>query len=202
MAFAIDQEHLPAVLNSHPMTDDEFAALCSEHPDLFFEMTAEGELIVMPATFSVTGIRNAEIGCQLANWAKQDRRGFVSNSSTGFVLPNGARRSPDAAWTLKSRVQQLDPVEREGFWHLCPDFIIELRSPSDRPRAVREKMQEWIENGAALAWLIEPRERAITIYHPGRDPQKLVGIDSLPGEGPVEGFVLELPDVWDPLRDN
>ncbi len=202
MSFAIDQEHLPAVLTSHPMTDDEFAALCSEHPDLFFEMTAEGELIVMPATFSIPGLRSAEILIQLGTWAKRDRRGLVSDSSTGFVLPNGARRSPDAAWTLKSRVQQLDPVEREGFWHLCPDFIIELRSPSDRPRAVREKMQEWIDNGAALAWLIEPRERAVTIYRPGRDAEKLVGIDSLPGEGPVEGFVLELPDVWDPLRDN
>ena len=202
MAFAIDQEHLPAVLTSHPMTDAEFAALCSEHPDLFFEMTAEGELIIMAATFSIPGLRNTEINRQLANWAIQDRRGVVSDSSTGFVLPNGARRSPDAAWTLKSRVQQLDPAGLEGFWHLCPDFIIELRSPSDRPRAVREKMQEWIENGAALAWLIEPRERAITIYRPGCDPQKLVGIDSLPSDGPVEGFVLELPYVWDPLRDN
>ena len=202
MAFAIDQEHLPAVLTSHPMTDDEFAALCSEHPDLFFEMTAEGELIIMAATFSIAGLRNAEIGAQLRNWAKRDRRGLVSDSSTGFVLPNGARRSPDAAWMLKSRVQQMNPAEREGFWHLCPDFVIELRSPSDRPRAIREKMQEWIANGAALAWLIEPAERAITIYRPGRDPEKLVEIDSLPGEGPVQGFVLELPDIWDPLRDN
>ena len=202
MAFAIDQEHLPAVLTSHPMTDDEFAALCSEHPDLFFEMTAEGELIIMAATFSIPGLRNAEIGAQLRNWAKRDRRGLVSDSSTGFVLPNGARRSPDAAWMLKSRVQQMNPAEREGFWHLCPDFVIELRSPSDRPRVIREKMQEWIANGAALAWLIEPAERAITIYRPGRDPEKLVEIDSLPGEGPVQGFVLELPDIWDPLRDN
>ncbi len=202
MAFAIDQEHLPAVLTSHPMTDDEFAALCSEHPDLFFEMTAEGELIIMAATFSIPGLRNAEIGAQLQNWAKRDRRGVVSGSSTGFVLPNGARRSPDAAWTLKSRVQQMNSAEREGFWHLCPDFVVELRSPRDRPRALREKMQEWIASGATLAWLIEPSERAITIYRPGRDPEKLAGLDSLPGEGPVEGFVLELPDVWDPLRDN
>jgi Uma2 family endonuclease len=103
---------------------------------------------------------------------------------------------------LKSRVQQMSPASREGFWHLCPDFIIELRSPSDRPRAIGEKMQEWIANGAALAWLIEPDERAITIYRPGRDPEKLSGIDSLSGEGPVEGFVLDLPDVWDPLQDS
>ncbi len=202
MAFVIDQEHLPAVLNSHPMTDAEFAALCDEHPDLFFEMTAEGELVVMPATFSIPGLRNAEIGGQLRNWAKRDRRGLVSDSSTGFVLPNGARRSPDAAWTLKSRVKQMDPAEREGFWHLCPDVVIELRSPSDRPRAAREKMKEWVANGAALAWLIEPAERAVTIYRPGREPEKLTGIDVLRGEAPVEGFVLELPDVWDPLGGN
>jgi Uma2 family endonuclease len=202
MAFAIDQEHLPAVLTSHPMTDEEFAALCAEHPDLSFEMTAEGELIIMAATFSIPSLRNTEIGRQLANWAVADRRGFVSDSSGGFVLPNGARRSPDAAWMLKSRVQQMSPATREGFWHLCPDFIIELRSPSDRPRAIREKMQEWIENGAALAWLIEPDERAITVYRPGCDPEKLSGIDTLSGEGPVGGFVLDLPDVWDPLRDS
>ena len=156
----------------------------------------------MAATFSIPGLRNAEIGGQLRNWAKRDRCGLVSDSSTGFVLPNGARRSPDAAWTLKSRVLQINPEEREGFWHLCPDFVIELRSPSDRPRAIREKMEEWIANGAALAWLIEPTEHAVTIYRPGRDPEKQMAIDSLPGEGPVEGFILELPDIWDPLRDN
>jgi Uma2 family endonuclease len=126
----------------------------------------------------------------------------VTDSSGGVVLPNGARRSPDAAWTLKSRVQQMNPAEREGFWHLCPDFVIELRSPSDRPRAIREKMEEWIASGAALAWLIEPAERAGTVYRPGRDAGKLVETDSLAGEGPVQGFVLELPDVWDPMRDN
>jgi Uma2 family endonuclease len=200
MAFAIDQEHLPAVLSSNPMTDDEFAALCAEHPDLSFEMSAEGELIVMAATFSIPSLRNAEIGGQLRNWAKSDGRGFVSDSSGGFVLPNGARRSPDAAWTMKTRLQQLDPAGREGFWHLCPDFIIELRLPSDRPRALREKMHEWIANGASLAWLIEPDERAITIYRADREPEKLLGLEALAGEGPVDGFVLQLPDVWDPLR--
>lgn len=201
MAFAIDQEHLPAVLTSHPMTDDEFAALCAEHPDLSIELSAEGELILMAATFSIPSFRNAEICRQLGNWAIRDGRGLASDSSGGFVLPNGARRSPDAAWTLKARAQQLDTIGREGFWHLCPDFVIELRSPSDRPRAIREKMQEWIANGTGLAWLIEPEERAITIYRTGREAEKLVGLNVLAGEGPVEGFVLELPDVWDPLRE-
>ena len=95
MAFVIDQEHLPAILTSHPMTDEQFARLCAEHPELFFEMTADGELIVMPATYSIPGLRNSEIIRQLGNWAMLDKRGVVSDSSTGFVLPNGARRSPE-----------------------------------------------------------------------------------------------------------
>jgi Uma2 family endonuclease len=202
MAFAIDQEHLPAVLTSHPMTDDEFAALCAEHPDLSFEMTADGELIIMAATFSIQSLRNAEIGAQLQAWAKRDQRGLVTDSSGGFVLPNGARRSPDAAWTLKSRIRQMSQLEREGFWHLCPDFVIELRSPSDRAKTIHSKMQEWVANGASLAWLIEPNERAIWIYRPTREPEKLTAISSLPGEGPVEGFVLELRDAWDPLGES
>ncbi len=181
------------------MTDAEFAALCGEHPDLFFEMTAEGELIVMPPTFSIVGLRNTKILSQLDVWATRDGRGVVSDSSTGFVLPNGARRSPDAAWIRKDRVAALSPHEREGFYHLCPEFVIELRSPSDRARTLREKMQEWIDNGAALAWLIEPDAKRVTVFRPGVEPQVLSGANSVPGEGPVEGFTLELGPVWDPF---
>lgn len=201
MAFVIDQEHLPAVLTSHRMTDGEFAQLCAEHPDLSFEMTSEGELIVMPATFSIPGLRNAEISRQLGNWAVEDRRGVVSDSSTGFVLPNGARRSPDAAWTSKQRVRELSPEALDGFWHLCPDFVIELRSPSDRPRAIREKMLEYIANGATLAWLIDPASRSVTIYQPGADPSTVAEADSVDGQGIVAGFVLRLTPVWDPLGE-
>jgi Uma2 family endonuclease len=128
MTFVIDDAFLPATLTAHPVTDEEFAEFCAEHPDLFFEMTAEGEIIVMPPTCSITGARNADISGQPGMWAAQDRRGIVTDSSTGFRLPNGARRSPDAAWTLKSRIAQLDPGSREKFWHLCPGFAIELRS--------------------------------------------------------------------------
>jgi Uma2 family endonuclease len=201
MAFVIDQEHLPAILNSHPMTDEEFARLSAEHPDLFFEMTAEGELIVMTATYSIPGLRNAEINRQLGNWAIEDGRGVVSDSSTGFVLPSGARRSPDAAWTLKSRIAQLDPVSREGFWHLCPDFVIELRSPSDRLKPLREKMKEWIANGAQVAWLIEPAKRCVTIYKPESEPASVYPGDGLAADDPLTGFSLQLAKIWDPLSD-
>ena len=199
MAFAIDLEHLPAVLTCGPMTDEEFAKLSSEHPDLFFEMTSEGELIVMPAAYSIPGLRNSRINLRLGLWADADRRGLVSDSSTGFVLPNGARRSPDAAWTSRERVAQLSPESRESFWRLCPDFVIELSSPSDRPRAVREKMLEWIACGAALAWLIDPLQRTVTVYRPGSDPEVLQGPESVAGEGPVAGFALGLAEIWDPL---
>jgi Uma2 family endonuclease len=199
MAFVIDDAFLPATLTAHPMTDDEFAEFCAEHPDLFFEMTAEGEIIVMPPTYSLTGARNAEISVQLGTWAKQDARGIACDSSTGFVLPNGARRSPDAAWTLKTRVAQLSPASREKFWHLCPDFVIELQSSTDRPRMLKDKMREWLANGAQLGWLLDPETHSVEVYRPLTEPETLTNIDSISGEGPVAGFVLDLSAVWNPL---
>ena len=181
------------------MTDEEFAAFCSEHPDLFFEVTAEGDLIVMPPTHSLTAARNSEISGQLRNWARADRRGIATDSSGGFVLPNGARRSPDAAWTLRSRVEALSPESQEGFWHLCPDFVIELRSQSDRLRTLRAKMREYMDNGATLGWLINPEARSIEIYRPGRDPERIENAASVAGEEPVNGFALDLRTVWDPF---
>jgi Uma2 family endonuclease len=199
MAFTIDEAFLPATLSAPPMTDQQFAEFCSEHPDLFFEMTAEGEIIVMAPTFTLTGVRNREISGQLDRWANQDRRGIAADSSTGFVLPNGAIRSPDASWTPRSDIRQLSKEELEGYWHLCPAFVIEHRSKSDRPRLLREKMSEFIANGARLGWLIDPETRTVEVYRPGREPELLAGIDSLAGEGPVDGFLLDLRTVWDPL---
>jgi len=119
-------------------------------------MTAEGEIIVMPPTYSLTGARNSRIIGQLDAWAERDGRGIACDSSTGFALPNGARRSPDAAWILKSRITQLDAASREKYWHLCPDFVVELQSSTDRPRILKDKMREWLANGAQLGWLIDP----------------------------------------------
>jgi Uma2 family endonuclease len=199
MAFVIDDAFLPATLTARPMSDVEFAAFCGEHPDLSFEMTAEGEIIVMPPTYSLTGTRNQALGAQLWNWARADGRGLASDSSTGFVLPNGARRSPDAAWTLKSRIEELDPASRERYWHLCPDFVIELKSASDRLPVLHNKMLEYLANGAQLGWLIDPETRSICIYRPDRDVERLAGVDSLKGEGPVAGFILDLSAIWNPL---
>lgn len=201
MAFLVDEAYLPAILTAGPMTDEAFAQLCSAHPDLSFELSAEGELIIMPPTYSLTGARNSEIGRQLGNWARLDKRGVALDSSAGFLLPNGARRSPDAAWIMKDRIRALDPAAFSRYWPVCPDFVIELRSQSDRPRVLREKMDEWLANGARLAWLIDPETRTVEIYRPGFEAETIAGVSSVAGQGPVDGFVLDLIPVRDPLRD-
>jgi Uma2 family endonuclease len=199
MALPIDEAFLPAALTAPPMSDTDFAEFCAGHPDLFFETTAEGELLVMPPAHSNTGIRNSEISAQLRIWSRQDGRGLAGDSSTGFVLPNGARRSPDASWTLKTEVRKLPPESRDGYWHLCPAFALELRSATDRLRTLRAKMQEYIENGAQLGWLIDPSTQTVEIYRPNREPGIRNGIETIDGEGPVQGFTLDLRPVWDPF---
>ncbi len=201
MTFAIDDALLPATLTAQPMNDEEFMALCSEHPELHFEMTAEGELIVMAPTHFDSGVRNSEVARQLGNWARQDHRGFCCDSSTGFVLPNGARRSPDASWTLKGRVAELGSKKSNSFWHLCPDFVIEVRSGSDRLKPLQAKMTEYISQGAQVGWLIDSTDRSVEIYRSNGQMERRMGIDTLEGEGPVAGFVLDLTSVWNPLAD-
>ena len=125
----------------------------------------------------------------------------VCDSSTGFVLPNGARRSPDASWTLKSRVRKIDTRKRKSFLHLCPDFVIEVRSDSDRLPSVRKKMREYLANGAQLGWLIDPERRSVEIYRPDGQVESRAGIKNIEGEGPVASFVLDLTYVWDPLAE-
>ena len=200
MDLVLDEAFLPATLTAPPMTDEEFAALCDEHPDLFFEMTAEGDLIVMPPTRSRTSARNSELSRQLSNWARADGRGIATDSSGGFVLPDGSRRSPDSAWTLRTRIGDLSPESLDGYWHLCPDLVIELRSQSDRLKTLREKMREYIKNGTALGWLIDPESRGVEIYRPGRDEaERMENAETVEGEGPVAGFVLDLRTVRDPF---
>jgi len=201
MASTIDEAFLPATLTAPPMTDQQFADFCAEHPDLFFEMTAEGEIIVMPPKYSLTGVRNGKITSQLARWAEQDGRGIAGGSSTVFVLPNGARRSPDALWTTKDEIRKLPVESLEGYWHLCPAFVIELRSHWDRLPVLRAKMREYVANGAQLGWMIDPERQFVEVYRADREPESVVGVDFLAGEGPVAGFVVNLARVWDPLPD-
>jgi Uma2 family endonuclease len=199
MAIVIDDIFLPATLSAKPMTDKEFGKLCADHPDLSFEMTAEGELIVMAPTALLSSIRNSHICGQLDLWAKTDGRGFAFESTAGFVLPNGARRSPDASWAPKTRLETLDPNDEDSFSHFCPDFVIELRSASDRLPKLKAKMHEYLANGAQLGWLIDPKSRSVTIFRPATEPETQTDLSSISGEGPVAGFILDLDFIWNPL---
>ena len=178
------------------MSDAEFAKFCAAHPDYFIEMTAEGELIIMPPNYSLTGARNQEIGLQLGTWAKLDGRGIVTEASSGFVLPNGARRSPDAAWTSKTRLQNLDESSLESFWHLCPDFVIELRSPSDSLLNLQRKMREYRDNGAQLGWLLDPERKQVHVYRPDAAVEVLDNPQTISGEPLLRGFSLAVPPIW------
>ena len=180
------------------ITEDQFFALCQLNRDLRLERNAEGDIIVMPPTGGETGNRNAEITGQLVIWTKQDGTGAAFDSSTGFKLPNGADRSPDAAWVQKSRLAVLSQEEKEKFLPLCPDFVIELLSPSDELEEVKAKMDEYIENGARLGWLLEPRSRRVHVYRPGESVIMIENTGQISGEPELPGFVLDLREIWEP----
>ncbi|MBV8886107.1 MAG: Uma2 family endonuclease [Chroococcidiopsidaceae cyanobacterium CP_BM_RX_35] len=177
------------------LTDEVFLKLCQANPDIKFESTAQGELIVVPPTGGETGNRNLRLTQQLGIWSDADGTGLAFDSSTLFILPNKARRSPDAAWILLERWNQLTPEERETFPPICPDFVVELRSPSDSLRAVQDKMQEYMDNDARLGWLINPKAQQVEIYRQGQEKELLQAPASLSGEQVLPGFVLDLKAI-------
>lgn len=150
----------------------------------------------MPPTGSFTGNRNLDIEGQLWLWNRQTRLGKAFNSSSGFHLPNGATRSPDAAWVSQARWEALTPEEQEGFAPLCPDFVLELRSPSDNLKPVQEKMREYLANGAQLGWLIDRQNMTVEVYQPQQAVAILPKPSSLAGDPVLPGFVLDLTEVW------
>jgi len=150
----------------------------------------------MPPTGSETGNRNLDISGQLWLWNRQTKLGVLFDSSSGFKLPNGADRSPDASWVKLERWQTLTPKEREGFAPLCPDFVVELRSKSDNMEPLREKMREYIANGSRLGWLIDRKNPKVEIYRQNQDVEILNNPSTLSGEDVLPGFVLDLTDVW------
>src|SRR5579871_3012951 len=155
------------------MTGDEFFDFCMANPDVEFEMTADGEIEIVPPV-GMEGSRNeGEVFWQLNGWAKHDRRGIAFPSSAGYILPNGAGRAPDASWVELSRWNALPKDRRERFAPFCPDFVVEVKSPSNRMSKLHAKMREYIENGAKLGWLIDPDSRVAFIYRPGQEPERL-----------------------------
>ena len=183
----VEETYLPLTLYAPGLTDARFQEFCEQYADYRLEYSAEGELIIMPPTDPRTGARNARITAQLLNWAMGSGTGFVTDSSAGFILPNGARLSPDAAWVSRIQFAQRHPL---------PEFVIELLSPTDRTNVTHKKMLEWIANRVQLAWMIDLPAQRVTIYHPGQDPEVRTGEAQLAGEGPVEGFVLDLAAIW------
>lgn len=193
--------HTPLYVHFNPgrgMTDDEFYEFCRLNRDFRIERTAEGEVIVMPPTGAETGDRNSEINMQLRLWAKENRKGRAFDSSTGFRLPNGATRSPDAAWVKRSRLATLTKEDKKRFLPLCPDFIIELRSPSDTLNELRGKIREYMDNGAELGWLIDPENRCVHVYRRGRPAERLENPTNVSGDPELPGFSLELREIWEP----
>ena len=181
--------------SSVPLTSEQFYRLCNDNPELRMELTAKGELILMSPTGAKTGYRNSELNYQLVGWAKADGNGITFDSSTVFALPTGAKRSPDASWIQRKRWDALSDEEQEKFAPLCPDFVAELRSPSDQLATLEAKMDEYIQNGARLGWLLDPIEKRIYVYRPGRKVEVLNNPTRVEGEDVLKGLVVDLQEI-------
>lgn len=177
------------------LTEAQFMLLCQENPDLQFELTAQQELVIMPPTGFETGRRNSRLTRYLDLWAEADGRGVSCDSSTLFTLPNGAKRSPDAAWVRRTLVEQLSQEQRERVLPLCPEFVVELRSSTDHLADLQEKMQEYIDNGARLGWLIDPFDKRVHVYRPDQPPEILDDPAEISGDPVLPGFVLPVREL-------
>lgn len=178
------------------LTDEQFYQLCQANPDVKFERNADRTLVIMSPTGGETGNRNLEIGADFALWNRQAKLGVCFDSSTCFKLPNGAQRSPDLAWIRLDRWQALTPQQREQFPPIVPDFVLELLSPSDTLSVTQAKMQEYIENGVQLGWLIDRKTRTVYLYGADRSVQTLNHPRQLSGKEILPGFTLNLEGIW------
>ena len=179
------------------MTAHDFFEFCRINRDLNLELTSEGDLIVRPSAGGIKGIRNATLNMRIGIWAEMNGTGCVFDSSTGFNLPNGAMRSPDSAWVRNERWDALTEDERERFPPLCPDFVVELRSRTDTLKNLRQKMEEYIANGAQLGWLIDPLERKVYVYRPSATVEEFDNPRTISGEPLLGGLELDLQEIWD-----
>lgn len=191
----------PLVLRMEPgmrLTPDQFFRVCELNPELRLEQSAAGDIVVMPPASLRSGARNATLTAAVGRWALADGTGVSFDSSTGFVLPNGAIRAPDASWVPRARLTALPEEQKDRFPGLCPDFVVELLSPSDSLPMTREKLREYIANGARLGWLIDPTHRRVEVYRPGAAVETLEDPAELSADPVLPGFVLHLARVWDP----
>jgi Uma2 family endonuclease len=201
--FLIPTDGIPGMVLQMPRLNrrrpDWFYDLCQANGDLQLEQTAEGDIIVIPPSGLEGGDRESEAAYQLRRWAKREGSGRASGSNTGFRLPNGATRAPDASWTLNARLNELEPGQLRKFPSICPDFVIEILSPSDRLPRLREKMDEYLANGVRLGWLIDADERKVYVYRPGKKVQIRSNIRQISASPELPGFVLKLAEIWKPF---
>lgn len=191
-------DYVPTVFNFSPLslTDEQFESLCRNHPELNLEMSAEGELIIVPPTLPYTGEKNADLIFEVSLWARSDKTGIVFDSSSLFTFPNGAKRSPDVSWVKREKWDNLSEAEKRRFSRLAPDFVIELRSQSDALKTLQNKMAEYIANGVRLGWLIDPIERKAHVYRENGEIEILDNPETVSGEAALKGFELNLRQFW------
>lgn len=178
------------------MSEEEFYEFCRINSELRIERTKEGAIIVMPPTYTKTGGRNFKLAVRFGVWVEQDGTGRGFDSSTGFTLPNGAKRSPDVSWIRNDRWDALSDIDRERFALICPDFVVEPRSETDSLKTLQEKMEEYIENGALLGWLIDPLKKQVHVYRPETAPEVLDNPQTVSGEPLLHGFILNVQEIW------
>lgn len=178
------------------MTAAEFWEFCKQNPEAVVERESDGQIVIMTPTTTETGGMNFNLSLAIGIWARRDGTGRCFDSSTGFTLPNGAVRSPDLSWIAFERWNSLSDDERSDFARICPDFVIELRSESDRLGRLQAKLAEYIENGARLGWLIDPIERRVHIYKPESDPEVLSDPKEIGGGSVLQDFVLQMKEIW------
>jgi Uma2 family endonuclease len=177
------------------LTEDQFFKLCAENKELRFERDKHKNIIIMAPTGGETGNKNSNLNLEVGIWNKQNRLGYCFDSNTGYTLPDGAVLSPDASWIPKDKWEAIPREDRKKFAHICPDFLIELMSESDSLKKTMEKMEEWIENGCLLGWLINPESRTTYIYKPNMEPTEIPFSQKLSGENVLPGFELELDKI-------
>ncbi len=178
------------------ISDEHFEKICRKNREFRIEQTSEGELIIMPPTLPDTGWRNSELNTDVNIWNRRSKEGIVFDSSTYFTLPNGARRSPDVTWIKREKWEQLTDEQRKKVSRIIPDFVIELSSSSDSLKTLQDKMQEYIENGVSLGWLIDPQKRKVHIYRKDGKTEILDNPETLSGEDVLQGFELKVSDIW------
>ena len=197
MNLALPEFELPVYLHfGHPVTDEELTRFCAKNELLRVERDATGDLIVMSPTGSDTSSKNAYLNYQLTKWSEETSSGISFDSNGGFTLPDSSVRAADVAWISWQRWNALTERERQGFARICPQFVIELRSSSDRLADLQQKMRLWLANGCELAWLVDPSRKVVEIYRHGQEAEILEGGSVVDGDSPVEGFVLELGKIW------